>query len=1026
MTTAMPSRTNGWSSTLRILIRVSSLMPFVLSLGVPVWAMDPSLQISQYAHTAWTLRDGRFKGYPKSFTQTADGYLWLGNEFGLIRFDGVRFTEWHLPDANPLSDRAVVKLLAGRDGSLWVGTIDGLAQIIDDRVIEYRELRGHYVAALLEDRDGTIWAGTGGRFTNDARLCAIRRGDVRCHDDRQQFGRNVSALYQDRHGAIWVGATKGLWRWREPLADPFALPSPNAEIHSIAEDHRGALLIALNRDIRQLADTALAHYPLRGTPPGLKPTAMLRDRDGNLWIGTQDQGLLRVGQHGVERFAREDGLSGDFVFDLLEDREGNIWVATSNGLDRFRAYTVARVSTEQGLTASSVLSVQVAKDGSVWLGTVNGLNQWKDGRITSYRTRPDLPRDVIASLYDDGRGRLWVASARGLLHVEDGRTQAAALRAGGHVQAIAEDRAGDLWISEQDSGLVRLRRGMVAETIPWTRFGNAIGRVLAVDPSTGGLWLGFFQGGVSYLENGQVRASFAEAQGLKGEVTSLFFDRKGALWVSTRAGLSRLKDGVVTTLSGRNGLPCDAVHWAIEDDVDSFWIYTACGLVRVAGAEMDAWARAPARTVPLTIYTELDGVPAHSDLGSYGPKVAKSADGRLWFTTYDGAAVVDPHHLPFNKVPPPVRIEAVIADGKTHAPAPHLDLPPRLRDLRIDYTALSLVSPEKVRFRYKLEGRDQDWVDVGNSRQAVYTDLAPDLYRFRVISANNDGVWNNEGDVLEFSILPAFHQTVAFRVAMTLFAIALLWTLYRAHLRRMAAQINMRFEERLAERTRIARELHDTLLQGTLSVSMQLYVVVDEVVDQPVKAKLLHVLQRFNHVVEEGRRTIQGLRSHPLLGDDLEQALTRDATAFRGQQAIEICVVVEGKPRPIQPLVRDAIYRIAREAIANAFRHARATVVDIKVAYSSESFLVRVSDDGLGIEPRVLESGRSGHWGVFGMRERSQQIGATVKLSSRLGSGTEVELVVPAHVAFQDAAPRPADRWFHFKRWLYSERESSR
>jgi signal transduction histidine kinase len=450
----------------------------------------------------------------------------------------------------------------------------------------------------------------------------------------------------------------------------------------------------------------------------------------------------------------------------------------------------------------------------------------------------------------------------------------------------------------------------------------------------------------------------------------------------------------------------------MDDGDGDVWLHTVCGLARIAKDEMRTWVANSSSVVRTTVYGSADGVPSRSSIGSYSPRVARSADGRLWFATYDGLAVIDPRHLPANPVPPPVRIEQIVADRTTYDAAAELRLPSSVRDLRIDYTALSLTAPEKVRFRYKLEGRDDEWVDAGNRRQAFYTDLPPRAYRFRVIASNNDGVWNQAGAVGKFSIQPAFYQTSAFRIALVLLVALSAWGLYRLRLTRMTERLNLRFEERLAERTRIARELHDTLLQGSLSASMQLYVLADEVIDPPVKTKLDHILKRLSQVNEEGRQTVQALRSQPSTADALELALARDAEELRGSQAVGIRVVVEGKRQPLHPLIRDEVYRIGRESLANTFHHASATRVEIEIDYAADCLRMRLRDNGRGIDPAIVQAGRPGHWGIHGMRERAERMGATLRLLSGVGAGTEIDILVPAHVAFQQPASGRKRRWF--------------
>lgn len=969
------------------------------------------MDVNQYAHTAWTLRSGAFRGYPKSLAQSADGYLWVGTDFGVVRFDGVRFVPWEPPAGTHLPSISIVKLLGTRDGSLWIGTVKGLARWKDGKLTHYANLAGHYVTALVEGRDGTVWAAATGGTNRKSRLCAIQRVATRCEADGA-LGRFVVSLYEDTHGTLWVGAATGLWRWTPGVPRLHSLLRSFSEIRAVAEDEHGSVLVAVNRDIKRLGNQRLETVPFPGAFRPLKPTALSRDREGSLWIGTEDRGIVHVHQGRVDRFTRSDGLTGDLVSTFFEDAEGNMWVGTLTGLDRFRTVAVATMGTQQGLSANTVLSVLGGRDGSVWLGTIAGLNRWKDERITRRSMPQALQREGVASLFEDSRGRLWVSSPRGLVYFEPGSSRSVSVLSKAYVHAMAEDGAENLWVSDQERGLIQLRGRTIVEVISWAKLGGGNARALAADPSDGGLWLGFFTGGVAYFKNGRVQASYSAADGLGGgEISHLRFDSDRALWAASEGGLSRLKGGVVTTLTHANGLPCDSIRWTIEDHMRALWVQTNCGLVRLQRAQLEAWAADPRRTLRMTQYDSSDGVPMQSKVSSYSPSVTRTTDGRLWFASYAGAAVVDPQRLPFNIVVPRVHIEQITADGKTHEPWSVSRLPPLVRDLRIDYTAPSLSAPERVRFRYRLEGRDQNWVEAGNRRQAFYTDLAPGTYRFRVIAANNDGVWNSDGAVWKVVVEAAFYQTAAFKVLSAVIVMIACWSLYRVRVARLAAQLQVRFEERLAERTRIAQELHDTVLQGVLSTSMQLHVMAAQIGDQHMRARLEQVLDRLRQVNGEGRQTLQALRTQLGVSDELDSALGRDAEDFRGVAPIQIRVVVEGRRQPLHPLIADDVYRIGREALVNAFRHASAKHVEIQLQYS-DRLRISVRDDGCGIEPSILTAGRAGHWGILGMRERAERIGASLRLMSAPGAGTELELLVPGRIAFQRAAARRNSRWF--------------
>lgn len=772
--------------------RALVLLISVLTFCAHAYALDPSLELSQYAHTAWTIREGFFQGNIYSIAQGQDGYLWLGTEFGLLRFDGNRSIPWQPPAGQNLPGSGITSLLASTDGTLWIGTYAGLVSWNGAKLTRYPELDNQLVAALLQDHEGTVWAGSLG--TPSGRLCAIRNGSVQCYGQEGTFGRTVLSLFEDSAGNLWAGAQSGLWRWRPGLPTHYAVPGTELNDLNVGDD--GELFIAMPGGMRQIVPGKSESYPMRGAKP-INANRLLRDHDGGLWIGTLDRGLIHVHHGRTDVFSKSEGLSGDVIFSLFEDREGNVWVSTNGGLDRFRDLTVSTISVKQGLSSDSAWSVLAARDGSVWIGTGDGLNKWSNGQISTIHNASGRLDDAPQSLFEDDRDRIWAFTGHGLAYIETGRFVSLSGVHGTKVHSIAGDKANNLWLSET-SNLLHIRDGRLVEQIPWSRLGRTeSASVLLSDREHGGLWLGFWRGGgVLYFKDGQVRASYTSANGLSsGAVTDLRLDRDGALWVATQGVLDRVKDGHITTLTDRNGLPCDTVLWTMEDKDHALWLYTACGLVRIARNELDAWIADPKRKIETTVFDAADGVRLRSTASSgYGPRATESTDGKLWFVTGEGVQIVDPRHISFNKLPPPVHIEQVVADHKTlwqnlwTETSSNLRLPRLTRDLEIDYAALSLVAPEKVRFKYKLEGYDGDWQDAGNRRQAFYTNLAPADYRFRVIACNNSGMWNETGASLDFSIAPAYYQTSWFRALCAAAILALLWAAYLFRVRQLRQQ----------------------------------------------------------------------------------------------------------------------------------------------------------------------------------------------------------------------------------------------
>ena len=985
-------------------------------------ALNPSLDISQYAHTSWTARDGFSVGTIFAMAQTPDGYLWLGGEFGLFRFDGVRAVRWQPPPGQQLPAAAPYSLLVSRDGTLWIGTFAGLLTLKDGKLTERPEVRNQFVTSLIEDHEGTVWAGLySNGLGNSPRLCAFRHGSPLCYGQDGAFGEFVWSLYEDGSGVLWAGAGSGFWRWNPGPPKRYVM---DRHVDDLTRDDNGGVLIAKSAaGLRHFVGDQIEPYPIRSsTSPNALLTdrevdsnKLLRDRDGGLWIGTHNRGLIHVHHGRTDVFTKADGLSGNIIAALFEDHEGNIWVSTAEGLDRFRDLPVATISSRQGLSSDGVRSVASASDGSVWIGTELGLTRWNNGQASIFRKADGLPDDVIQSLYEDDQGRIWAFTDHGLAYFARDRFHTADAVPSKEVYSITGDKAGNLWLSG-NGGFSHLLNGHLVKHFPWPALGrHQQAKVLVYDPERGGVWLSFWtDGGVMYYKDGRVQTSYTTAEGLgKGHVPGLQLDRNGALWASTEGGLSRIKDGRVETLTTQNGLPCDTNHWSMEDNDGSMWLYMPCGLVRITRTELDAWVANPNRRIKMRLWDAADGIMLRAIApSSWGPTVAKSTDGKLWFYAGEGIQVVDPHHLGDNNVPPPVHIEQIMADHKMRwesvpgATTANVRLPARTRDLQIDYTALSFVSPEKVHFKYKLEGQDSDWREVVNDRQAQYTNLAPGNYRFRVIASNNSGVWNETGDSVEFSVAPAYWQTAWFRTACGVALLVLIWGIHRLRMQQLRHQYEMTLDARVSERTRIARDLHDTLLQSFHGVLLRLQTVSQLLRERPIEAqeKLDSTIDDVAEAITEGRDAVQGLRESTVQTNDL----ALDISTLGEELAAESCgprpglrVAVEGEPRDLHPILRDEIYRIAAEALRNAFRHAQAREVEVDIHYDDERFRLRVRDDGKGMDPTVLSrENHPGHYGLSGMRERASMIGGKLTVWSEVDAGTELELCVPASTAY--------------------------
>jgi signal transduction histidine kinase/ligand-binding sensor domain-containing protein len=1023
----------------RVDLRVALLACIALSCCHSTFALNPELDINQYAHTSWKIREGFTKGQTSTVAQTADGYLWLGTEFGLLRFDGVRAVPWQPPSGERLPAGRIGSLLAARDGTLWIGTDKGLASWQHNKLTLWPELTGQIVWALMEDHEGAIWAGSIGVPTG--RLCAIQKGRADCAGEDGAVGSGATGLYEDKKGNVWVGVVNGILRWKPGVSTFYSLPNNPNGIRSFSEDYDDDLLIGTSTGVIRFVSGKIESYWMATTPQQLNANKLLRDRDGGFWIATDGQGLVHVHQGKTDVYTQLDGLSGDRLVVIFEDREGNIWVATNKGLDRFHDVSVSTFSAKQGF-ADGMSTVLADRDGSVWLAAPRvGLFRWLKGQFTIFgergtpRTTAGVKRDsrqsgvLPNSIFEDPRGRIWTSTVTGIGYFENDRFISVSGIPGGPVHSIAADASGNIWIANQDSGLYVVSPEGNVQHIPWTQLGrNDFANAVAGDLQRKGVWLGFYHGGIAYFEDGRIRASYSGTDGLgKGNVFNFRLDPDGTLWIATEGGLSRLKNGQVATLTSKNGLACDPVHWVIEDDDHYFWLSSPCGLERIARTELDAWAVAmdrdknSTRMVQPTLFDSSNGLQPLAVCCGYSPVAAKSLDGRLWFKAPDGVSVVDPRHLAFNKLPPPVHIEQIVADHQTYEATSEangrVSLPPLIRDLQIDYTALSLVAPEKIRFRYKLEGYDKDWQDVGNRRQAFYTNLPPRNYRFRVMACNNSGVWNETGAFLDFAIAPAYYQSTWFRVVLGVAFVLVLAALYQMRVRQVAATVRGRMEERLAERERIARDLHDTFLQGVQGLILKFDAAAKQIPpDEPARQAMDNALDRADEVMAEGRDRVRNLRDTNLSLGDLPTAFTRVVDENSQDGKVTFRTVVEGRVRELSPIVLEESYCIGREALINALAHSQGHNVEAEFTYSRQQFRLRIRDDGRGIESEILEAGgRPGHFGLQGMRERADRINAQLKLWSGADTGTEVELLVPATTAYGKIDREKSRSWFRFR-----------
>jgi signal transduction histidine kinase/ligand-binding sensor domain-containing protein len=990
-----------------MLRRLLFVLLLVLLPPTSALALDPTKRITQYAHTAWRMQDGAFNSTPATIVQTPDGYIWIGTADGIVQFDGVRFVRWTPGNGQRLPTSEVFRLKTTRDGSVWISAVGSLSRWKEHTLTTFATGTRSGPDGLAEDSEGTLWLGRNGTQSENGPLCRVLTTGLQCvgsSDGIPSF--NAMSVVADRNGAIWVGGDTLLVRWARGAPTVFRLPglAGNAGmggILALAASPEGTVWVGVGKaglGLQRVIDGRLQAFDtpaFRGS--SLVVTTLHVDREGSIWIGTFDRGVYRIYGERVDHFDRTNGLSGDSVTDLTEDREGNVWVVTAGGVDRFADTPVSSVSVAEGLCSTEASSVLASRDGSIWTGGDGALTRVRENSVTCFRSGHELPGTQVTSLFEDEAGRLWVGLDRGLWLYDRGRFQPITRQDGrpiGLVTGIAEDPEQRLWIAANGPPrmLMRVEGLSVREEV----HEPSMPRRVAVDP-TGGLWVGTVNGDLAHVRDGQAVVHPFEHPG-GAVLTQLLPDADGSVLAATSYGLIGWRQGKALTLGEKNGLPCEQVYGITFDRRGDLWLYMNCALGVLKHADLQAWKQNPGISVTIRIFDALDGVrPTAASFVA----AARSADGRLWFANTGVLQVINPERLVRNTTPPPVHIEQVVADRIAYEDQRAVRLPPLTRDLQIDYVGLSFVAPQKMRFRYRLDGRDETWQEPGSRRQAFYSDLRPGTYRFTVIASNNDGVWNEQGASLEIVIAPAWYQTRAFVLTGIMLGAVIVWAAYQLRMRQVARALTARFDARLVERTRMARDLHDTLLQTLQGTKMVADTALDRPDDAPTLVRALKQVSAWvGQASEEGRSAVNALRTSTTERNDLAEAFRRAIEDGHRRSTVSASITITGTAREMHPVVRDEIYRIGYEAIRNAYTHSHAAHLEIALSYGRDLTL-RVADDGVGMEPSITERGKEGHFGLPGMRERASRIGATLSVTSTPGEGTAIVLTVPGRAIFR-------------------------
>jgi signal transduction histidine kinase/ligand-binding sensor domain-containing protein len=966
------------------------LFAVVLAGAIPASALDPDRSPSQYVFRRWGAGTDLPSQSVHAVLQTRDRYLWLATSSGLVRFDGARFLTIDAGNTPGFGDGVVTTLSEAPDGSLYLGMTSAVLCYKDGAFTTLPVETGTGVSsALLAARDGSVWIGLLGRP-----LFRWMNGQV--HSQYRRIDTTgPRAFVEDEHGAVWIGTRReGLYRF------------DGAQFTREAD----------------VADTI---------------QALCFDRGGSLWMGTP-HGLLRRHPDGrLERFSKANGLSNDDITAILEDRDGNLWIGTAGGgVSRLRGGRIQHFTARHGLTGDDVRSLYEDHEGNLWIGTAEGLNRLGDGRFVTYGRPEGLADPAVTAAIESADGSVWIGTASGgVSRLRGGAIEHFTLPGGpgkDNILALHEAKDGALWIGLDNSRLFRLKNGVVSEhtavDAPRTWKASTIGE------DDGGVHFFITGVGLARVEGRRTVAMHANAPRL-GFVYQVLQDRRGTWWLCGSLGLARVVAGEYKVYTTRDGLPHDRVRSASEDEDGGLWLATIGGLAhidtdgrvrsltrkdglpedhlrlvlddrrgylwlvsvgtiaRVSKEEVRARMDGGAAKVQAVTFDTSDGLRTSESALSSNPGF-RGRDGRLWFATLMGVAVVDPARVTTGDAAPPVAIERVAVDTTAGMSA---EYPPGRGEVTIEYTSLSFRSASKQRFRYRLEGLDTGWVEAGNRRTAYYSNLPPGRYAFSVMASNHDGLWNGEPALWTFTLKPPFYRRPAFYAATLAAAAGLIALAHRLRVNRMRE----RFTAILRERTRIARELHDTLAQGLAGVGMQLDTALKILPGDSTLERARAQIERSRSVIRmslaEVRRSIWVLRAQTAKdANDLPSSLSTNLAHLTAESGIGARFSVTGRPRPLSSELEHNLLRIAHEAVTNAVRHSNARTITIGLHFDDDHLDLRVQDDGQGFDPESAQQKAQGaHFGLAGLSERTRALGGEMKLASRPGSGTEIECRLP-------------------------------
>ena len=949
--------------------------------------------------------------------QTPDGYLWLATLDGLVRFDGARFVVFNRANTPGIAGNRFTSLHCTATGEFWAGTeTSGVTRCDHQRFITYSTLNGlpsNEIRAVSGDQAGHIWVLSHHSIASWDPV-SLRFNELPQEERYRSFTSSKWFGWLDRDSGFWSVDGGRLWLFTRGQFLDYILPSiwPRRNAMGAGRDLNGVIWLAASdgslarlsegrwstifhagakqagsanpdnlmstyRDSRgDMFDFGIANEPgaglvqwlslsMRGHTQKISFNSVFEDREGSLWVTTDGQGLYRLRKQAVSAFSKEEGLPDRNIYPIYQDRNGAIWIGTWNGgLVRFSGGKFTAFSTADGLSALRVTSISETRDGTLWVATTAGLDRLRKGRFELIQNAALQAHQGAQAIHQDREGTLWMGTSQGLVRCQDGR-----------------------W------SVIRAKDGLASDDV----------RVM-IDGRAGNLWIGGY-GGLTSLNHGQYQ-HWTDADGLpSNNIRSLYEDRDRVLWIGTYdGGLGRLQDGRFTRYTVRDGLFNNGVFQILEDSLGYLWMSSNRGIYRVSKSELTDFAMGKRTAISSTALGRGEGMYNAECNGGYSPAGIRTREGKLWFPTQDGVVVIDPYAMTANPAAPPVVIESIMLD---HEPRPldrAIQVSPGSENIEIEYTALSFINSGQIHFRYKLEGLDRGWVEADTRRTAYYSHLPPGHYRFHVIAANSDGVWNTEGQSLPVVVLPPFYRTwwfVTVAFASAAGVVLLAWQFRVSQLQRANAA-QQAFSRQLiasqeAERKRIAAELHDSLGQHLVVIKNLALIFLDGGASEgAAKSRMEEISAEASHALTEVREISYDLRPYQLdrigLTKAIEALVKKASSASAIAFTAEVDIVDDLFPKDSEI----NFYRIVQECVNNLIKHSQATAASVTVRHTRGGLMLTVRDNGKGFIPGATDSHRTtGGYGLTGIAERAQLLGGKLTVHSSPGGGTLIGIEIP-------------------------------